>query len=96
MQEFTLTENDNSRNIDLGNSPTLTVTNLAGNSVQVFIDYIRDGSGVYWSAIKATAGYGDPFTLPLGDTKTVKKSDLLSENVRVAIKGVGARVKFVY
>jgi len=94
MKEFTLTETDGTRDVDLGNSRTLTVTNLAGASVQIYIDY--NLNGIASSAIKGSAGYSSPFTLQLGDTKAVLKSDLESENVRVGIEGVGAKIKFVY
>ena len=94
MKEFTLTETDSTRDVDLGNSRTLTVTNLAGASVKIYIDYNLNGT--YTSAIKGSAGYGNPFTLTLGNTKVVQKSDLESENVRVGVDGVGAKIKFVY
>jgi hypothetical protein len=94
MKEFTLTETDSTRDVDLGNSRTLTVTNLAGASVKIYIDY--NLNGVYSSAIKGSAGYANPFTLTLGTTKVVQKSDLESENVRVGVEGVGAKIKFVY
>jgi hypothetical protein len=94
MTEFTLTESDPLREIDLANSRTLTVTNLAGASVQIFIDYNLNGT--YTSAIKGSAGYRNPFTLVLQATKVVLKSDLESERVRVGIEGTGAKIKFIY
>ena len=59
MHEFTLTETDDSRNIDLGKSRVLTVANLFGDSVQVFIDY-RLPNGNYSSAVKGSATYASP------------------------------------
>ena len=94
MTEFTLTDNT-TRNIDLGNANVMAVTNLAGNRVQVFIDY-NPGNGIYASAIKGSAGYPDPFILRQGETKAVNRTDLESEHVRVGVKGDGARIKFVY
>ena len=94
MIEFTLTDNT-SRDIDLGNSSVLGVTNLFGNNVEVFIDY-NLGNGQFSSAIKGSAGYRNPFILQQGQAKAVSRTDLESEHVRVGVKGDGARVKFVY
>lgn len=94
MPEFTLTDANASRNVDLGNSPNMTVTNFGLGAVQVFFDY--QVNGVFTSAIKGSAGYASPFTLLPGGTKVVNRRDLESENVRVGIDGDGARVKFVY
>jgi hypothetical protein len=94
MPEFTLTEGDQPRDVDLGNSQTLTVTNLAGAAVKIFID--RKSNGNYTSAIKGNAGYTNPFTLQLGKLKVVQKKDLESEHVRVGIDGVGAKIKFQF
>jgi hypothetical protein len=92
MTEFTLTDNDPEREIDLGLSQVLTVTNLALNEVKVHIDL--DSNGIWSSAIKANAGYSNPFTVQPAATKVVAKKDLESEHVRVGIDGDGAKVKF--
>lgn len=93
MPNFTLSD-EQTREIDLGNSATLTVTNLTGTSAQIYIDY-KHGSS-YTSAIKASAGYGDPFTLAGNGSKVVQRTDLESEHVRVGVKGTNASVKFSY
>ncbi len=78
----------------MGNSATLTVTNLTGTAADIYIDYQRNGG--YSSAIKGSAGYGDPFSLPGNSVKVVQKSDLESENVRGGVKGDNASVRFNY
>lgn len=90
MPEFFLTDNDPQRDIDLGKSAALTVTNFAHSAVKVHID-LANGK----SAIKA--GHGtNPFTLQPGETKIVGKDDLESEHVTVGIDGDGAKVLFRY
>jgi hypothetical protein len=96
MTEFTLTDSDAQRNIDLGLSRVISVTNLSLNSVKIHIDYDRNGSGQFSSAIKGSAGYSNPFTLQPEETKVVAKTDLESEHVRVAVDGDGFKVKFIY
>ena len=93
MPEFTLTDTDSTRIIDLGNSRELGVLNLA-SGVKVFIDY--DVNGTFTSAIKGSAGFANPFVLGPGDAKIVAKSDLESEHVRVGIDGDGAKVRFSF
>ena len=92
MTEFTLTDSDPVREIELGLSQALTVTNLALTVVNVHIDL--DLNGIWSSAIKAGVRYTDPITLQAGATKVVAKKDLESEHVRVGIDGDGAKVKF--
>lgn len=94
MTDFTLTDRDKEREINLGNSKTLTITNLAGGSVEIYID--RESNGSYTSAIKGSAGYLNPITLHHRGKKEVQISDLESRRVRVAIKGDGAKVEFKY
>ena len=93
MPNFTLTDGQ-TRNVDLGNSANLTVTNLTATAADIYIDYQKNGG--YSSAIKGSAGYGDPFSLAGNGTKVVPKTDLESENVRVGVKGNNASVKFDY
>jgi len=69
--------------IDLGNSNGMTITAIGGNA-SVYVDY--ELSGAYLSAIKGRASYGNPFTVSAGHSKSVSKSDLESEHVRVGAK----------
>lgn len=92
MTEFTLTDSDPVREIDLGLSQALTVTNLALTAVAVHLEL--DLNGIWSSAIRAGAGYTNPITLQSGATKVVAKKFLESEHVRVKIDGDGAKVKF--
>lgn len=93
MPNFTLTDGQ-TREIDLGNSATLTVTNQTGTTADIYIDYKTNGS--YSSAIKGSAGYGDPFKVAGNGNKVVQKTDLESEHVRVGVRGDGASVRFDY
>ncbi|QLA82099.1 hypothetical protein EXV95_16515 [Acidovorax sp. JMULE5] len=85
---------DTTREIDLGNSNGMSITApLARASVHV--DYQNPaGSGNYSSAIKGSAGYGNPFTVPAGGTKAVLKTDLESEHVRVGARDAGITVTY--
>lgn len=94
MPDFTLNESNPTSEIDLGNSQTLTVTNVAGAVVRIYIDY--ESNGIYTSAIKGNAGYGNPFVLRQGQSKAVPKTDLESEHVRVGVEGLGAQINFNY
>ena len=93
MPNFTLTE-DQTQEVDLGNSATLTVANQNANDAEIYIDYKKNG--IWTSAIKGSAGYSDPFKLTGNSTKVVQKSDLESEHVRVGVKGDSTSVKFTY
>jgi hypothetical protein len=82
---------DNTDDIDLGNSNSMTIT-AVGGSANVHVDYKLNGS--YSSAIKGSAGYGNPFTISVGQTKVVNKSDLESENVRVGARNANIKVTY--
>ena len=91
----TITINDgNTAQVDLGNSNSMSIT-AAGGTATVYVDYQNPaGSGNYSSAIKGSAGYGNPFSVASGATKVVNKSDLESEHVRVDV--TGANITVVY
>ena len=82
---------DTKADIDLGNSRAMTITAVGGNA-KVYVDYKLNGS--YSSAIKGSAGYGNPFTVKVGETKVVNKSDLESENVRVGARNANIKVTY--
>jgi hypothetical protein len=83
---------DNTANIDLGHSASMSITANGGNA-SVHVDY-DPGSGVYSSAIKGSAGYGNPFTVTNGNSKVVQKSDLESEHVRVGARNANISVTY--
>ena len=70
--------------IDLGDSNTMVISALGGTA-EVYVDY-ESSPGVYSSAIKGSAGYSTPFNDAVGSPKTVNKSDLQSETIRVGAK----------
>jgi hypothetical protein len=78
--------------IDLGNSNGMSISAI-GNDASVHVDYDA-GRGVYSSAIKGSAGYGNPFLVSNGATKMVAKSDLESEVVRVGAQLAGITVSY--
>ena len=82
---------DNTLDIDLGNSANLTIAANNGDA-SVHIDYNKSGN--YSSAIKGSAGYGNPFTVRNGSTKVVSKSDLESERVRVGVRNNDVSVTY--
>jgi hypothetical protein len=77
--------------IDLGNTNSMTITANGGNA-SVNVDYRRNGT--YSSAVKGSAGYGNPFNVTNGQTKTVNKSDLESEHVRVGVNNANITVTY--
>jgi hypothetical protein len=77
--------------IDLGKTNGMTITAIGGDA-SVYIDYQL--SGAYLSAIKGRAGYGNPFTVKVGQSKSVSKSDLESEHVRVGAKKANISVTY--
>ena len=79
----------NTREIDLGNSNAMTITANGGNA-SAHVDYLRNGA--YSSAVKGSAGYGNPFNVLNGQPKTVNKSDLESEHVRVGVNSANITV----
>ena len=83
---------DNTANIDLGASNSMSIT-ANGGTASVHVDY-DPGTGVYSSAIKGSAGYGNPFNVADGATKVVNKSDLESEHVRVGAKNANISVTY--
>jgi hypothetical protein len=97
MTNFTLNDGE-TREIDLGNSATVTITNTSpgGQAVNVSID--RKNTQNQWvSAIKGSAGFGNPFQLNSGQTKVINKvNDLESEHVRVGVAGNGGRISVTY
>jgi hypothetical protein len=90
MPTITVTQ-DNTKDIDLGNSNGMTVSST-GNA-QVHVDY-RLSTGGYSSAIKGSAGYGNPFGVSPGNPKTVRKADLESEHVRVGARNADISVTY--
>ncbi len=85
---------DTTRNIDLGNSNSMSIT-APGAQASVHVDYEHPaGSGNYSSAIKGSAGYGNPFTVAAGGTKVVLKTDLESEHVRVGVRDASITVTY--
>jgi len=74
---------DNTKEIDLGNSKGMSIT-ANGGDAKVYIDYKLNGS--YSSAVKGSAGLGNPFTVRNGHTRVVTKTDLESEHVRVGVE----------
>ncbi|OGA64020.1 MAG: hypothetical protein A2710_22150 [Burkholderiales bacterium RIFCSPHIGHO2_01_FULL_64_960] len=85
---------DTTREIDLGNSNGMSIA-APGAKASVHVDYQNPaGSGNYSSAIKGSAGYGNPFTVPAGGTKAVLKADLESEHVRVGARDAGITVTY--
>lgn len=87
-----LINDGNTTNIDLGNSSAMTIT-ANGGKAEVYIDY-QLPSGQYSSAIKGSAGYGNPFNVNNQQTKIVQKSDLESEQIRVGVKN--ANIVVIY
>jgi hypothetical protein len=83
---------DTTHEIDLGNSQAMSIT-ASGGAAQVHVDY-RLSSGMYSSAIKGSAGYGNPFTVTNGATKVVNKTDLESEHVRVGVRNATISVTY--
>jgi len=83
---------DNSQDIDLGNSNSMSITANGGNA-SVHVDYLL-GTGAYSSAIKGSAGYANPFTVNNGNTKVVMKSDLESEHVRLGARNANISVTY--
>jgi hypothetical protein len=83
---------DTTSQIDLGNSNVMSITATNGDA-SVHIDYDL-GNGAYSSAVKGSAGYGNPFTVRNGQTKTVSKSDLESEHVRVGVRNANISVNY--
>ncbi|MBD2492837.1 hypothetical protein [Nostoc sp. FACHB-280] len=81
----------NSSNIDLGNSTAMNITAKNGNAM-VYVDYLKGGK--YSSAIKPSAGYSSPFIVKDTHSKTVLKSDLESENVRVSVENADIVVTY--
>ena len=85
---------DTTRAIDLGNSNGLSITAPLAQA-RVHVDYQNPaGSGNYSSAIKGSAGYLNPFSVPAGGTKAVLKTDLESEHVRVGAIGADTTVTY--
>ncbi|WP_426305795.1 hypothetical protein ACN9MJ_00205 [Acidovorax facilis] len=85
---------DTTREIDLGDSNGMSIA-APGANASVHVDYQNPaGSGNYSSAIKGSAGYGNPFTVPAGGTKPVLKTDLESEHVRVGARDAGITVTY--
>jgi hypothetical protein len=83
---------DTTLEIDLGNSQAMSIT-ANGGKATVHIDY-KLPSGAYSSAIKGSAGYGNPFQVNNGQSKLVKKTDLESEHVRVGVKKANISVTY--
>jgi hypothetical protein len=83
---------DTTSEIDLGNSQAMSITASGGNA-EVYVDY-KPGSGAYSSAIKGSAGYGNPFQVNNGESKVVNKTDLESENVRVGVRNANISVTY--
>lgn len=83
---------DSTKNIDLGASAAMVISAIGGTA-QVFVDY-QLSSGAYSSAIKGSAGYGNPFSVAGGNPKTVSKSDLESEHVRVGARNAAIQVVY--
>jgi hypothetical protein len=83
---------DSAREIDLGNSPAMSITASGGNA-RVYVDY-RGSGGSYWSAIKGSAGYGSPFQVNNGQSKLIQKKDLESEHVRVGVENANISVTY--
>lgn len=79
--------------VDLENSQGMSIT-AKGGSAEVYIDYKPPKRSTYTSAIKASAGYGDPFYVDQNKTKSVSKTDLLAEKVRVGVKN--ANISVIY
>jgi hypothetical protein len=79
------------KEIDLGNSNGMRITANGGNA-SVHIDYKLNGS--YSSAVKGSAGYGNPFNVGNGQTKIVNKLDLESEHVRVGANNANISVTY--
>jgi hypothetical protein len=79
------------KEIDLGNSNGMRITANGGNA-SVHVDYNKNGS--YSSAIKGSAGYGNPFSVGNGQTKIVNKLDLESEHVRVGVNNANISVTY--
>ncbi|KRD21975.1 hypothetical protein ASE39_06155 [Acidovorax sp. Root267] len=85
---------DATREIDLGNSTGMSIA-APGAKASVHVDYQKPaGSGNYSSAIKGSAGYGNPFNVSAGGTKAVPKTDLESEHVRVGARDAGITVTY--
>ncbi|MFI8615736.1 hypothetical protein ACIGHN_09550 [Acidovorax sp. NPDC077693] len=85
---------DSTREIDLGNSTGMRIAAPVAQA-SVHVDYQHPaGSGNYSSAIKGSAGYGNPFTVLAGATKNVLKSDLESEHVRVGARNANITVTY--
>lgn len=83
---------DNTSTIDLGNSNGMSIEASGGNA-SVHVDY-DPGNGAYSSAVKGSAGYGNPFTVNNGQTKAVNKLDLESEHVRVGVRNANIKVTY--
>lgn len=94
MPQFDLSDFNPSANVDLGASLALTVTNTGATSVKVHIDYLLNSN--WSSAIKASAGYRNPFKLDQAMTKIVALADLESLQVRVGVDGDNFQVSVVY
>lgn len=85
---------DSTSEIDLGNSTGMSIA-AVGAKASVHVDYQKPaGSGYYSSAIKGSAGYGNPFTVAVGVPKAVPKTDLESEHVRVGARDAGITVTY--
>ncbi|CAN7148059.1 hypothetical protein [Acidovorax sp. Leaf78] len=84
---------DDSKEIDLGNSTGMHIA-APGAQARVHVDYLPAGSKTYSSAIKASAGYGNPFNVSAGGTKDVLKTDLESEHVRVGARNANITVTY--
>ncbi|WP_411885018.1 hypothetical protein [Polaromonas sp. YR568] len=84
---------DDTAQVDLGNSNGMNIA-APGAKASVHVDYQPAGSGAYSSAIKGSAGYGNPISVAAGGTKAVPKTDLESEHVRVGARGAGITVTY--
>ena len=83
---------DSTHNIDLGDVDSMTISSDNGTA-EVYVDY-KLPNDTYSSAIKGSAGYGNPFNVTAGITKTVNKSDLESEHVRVGCRDNNITVNY--
>lgn len=81
------------RNIDLGNSRGMNIS-AQGGTAQVHIDYDPAGRGIYTSAVKVTAGFGNPIFIQNGNFQIVPKSALESEHVRVGVHEANISVTY--
>ncbi|WP_299261522.1 hypothetical protein [uncultured Aquimarina sp.] len=89
---ITKIKKDKTAEIDLGNSPTMTISSDLGVA-EVYVDYEKK-PGEFVSAIKGNAGYKSPFSLRNGEPKVVFKKDLESEHLRVGAQNNDITVSY--